>query len=252
MPDDRRIGPEDAEGPSAPVPAIAITGLRKNYQGLRPLRLRDLTLAPRGRLALSGLDAPAAEVLVNLITGATLPDEGLIRIFGRSTISITSETEWLSWLDQFGVLTPRAVLLEGLSVAQNLAVPFTLDLDPLPPDVLDRVARLAAEVGLDPVVLPRPVAGATPEIIARVHLARAIAPGPRILLLEHPSSGLPRDTIGGLAADVAAVATARGLALLMISEDPEFTRPLTGSAWRLEAATGVLRRRGTWSDWFRR
>ena len=65
------------------TPALEITGVTKSYQALRPLRLQSLTVAPGECVAISGVDAGAAEILVNLITGATLPDEGQIRVFGR-------------------------------------------------------------------------------------------------------------------------------------------------------------------------
>ena len=57
-------------------PLIDVRGVKKDYGGLRPLRLAALTLVPGDRVAITGLDAPAAEILVNILTGATLPDEG--------------------------------------------------------------------------------------------------------------------------------------------------------------------------------
>ena len=78
---------------------LEIEGLRKNYAGLRPLRLKRLSIAAAERVAVEGFDAAAAEVLVNLVTGATLPDEGVVRTFGRSTADIANGDEWLASLD---------------------------------------------------------------------------------------------------------------------------------------------------------
>ena len=64
------------------APVLDIADVRKTYSGLRPFRLRALAIAPAERVAVLGLDAAAAELLVNLVTGATLPDEGSIRILG--------------------------------------------------------------------------------------------------------------------------------------------------------------------------
>jgi ABC-type branched-subunit amino acid transport system ATPase component len=55
-------------------PAIQITGLRKNYGALRPLRIASLAVAPGERVAIGGIDAAGAELMVNLVTGASLPD----------------------------------------------------------------------------------------------------------------------------------------------------------------------------------
>ena len=47
----------------------------------------------------------------------------------------------------------------------------------------------------------------------RVHLARALALGPKLLIAEHPSAPLPRDTVAAFGADLAKAAQSRGLAL---------------------------------------
>src|SRR5688572_15748500 len=111
-------------------PVLRIERVTKNYQGLRPLRLASLVLLPGERVAIAGLDAPAAEVLVNLVTGAAVPDDGDISILGRRTTAIEHADDWLAWLDLFGIVSERGVLLEGASVQQNLAMPYTLAIDP--------------------------------------------------------------------------------------------------------------------------
>ena len=64
---------------------IALRGVRKDYRGLRPLRVEHFELRQGECVALLGFDRVAAEVLVNLITGATLPDAGDVDVFGAST-----------------------------------------------------------------------------------------------------------------------------------------------------------------------
>ena len=111
-------------------PVVEIAGLAKGYHGLRPLRVQSLAVEPGEAVAILGLDAPAAEMLINLLTGAMLPDAGEVRVFGRSTASIADSAEWLGVVDRFGLVSARAVLLEPLSVVQNLAMPFSLDIEP--------------------------------------------------------------------------------------------------------------------------
>src|SRR5262249_11127373 len=113
-------------------PILQIAGVIKDYRGLRPLRVQALSVTEGESVALVGLDQPSAEMLVNLVTGATLPDAGDIVAFGRSTREIADGTEWLAMVDRVGIVSERAVLLEALTVLQNLAMPFTLDIDPLP------------------------------------------------------------------------------------------------------------------------
>ena len=98
--------------------------------------------------AIVGVDQPMAETFVNLATGATLPDRGEVKVFGRPTSSINDSAEWLAIVDRFGIVSERAVLLDALSVIQNLAMPFTLEIEPPPDDVRIRAEQLAREVGL--------------------------------------------------------------------------------------------------------
>jgi ABC-type transporter Mla maintaining outer membrane lipid asymmetry ATPase subunit MlaF len=225
------------------VPVLQITNVRKTYQSLRPLRLRELSLATGERVSIAGLDAGAAEVVVNLVTGASVPDEGEILVLGRNTRSISDGDEWLASLDRFGIVSPRAVLLDSASLLQNLVMPFTLEIDPIPPDVAARAAALGAEVGIAPEWIDRPIAGLSPEVRIRAHLARAVALGPALLILEHPTAGLdPRDS-RTLAADVTRVASARSLATLIISEDADFTAAAATRRYTLHGASGELRTR---------
>jgi ABC-type transporter Mla maintaining outer membrane lipid asymmetry ATPase subunit MlaF len=232
--------------------ALEITGVTKSYQALRPLRLQSLTIAPGERVAVSGVDAGAAEILVNLITGASLPDEGQIRAFGRLTSDITDGKEWLTWLDQFGIVSTRSVLLDAATVAQNLAMPLTLQIDPIPPEIVEQVAALAHESGISGSGddwLSRMTGDVPPEIRVRIHLARAVALRPSLLLLEHPTATVPQPQRAAFADQVIAVTQGRGIGALVITQDDELARRVANRALRLEPATGVLKpvKRG----WFR-
>ncbi len=118
-----------------------------------------------------------AETFVNLVTGATLPDRGVVTIFGRPTSSIDDSAEWLAVVDRFGIVSERAVLLDALSVIQNLSIPFTLEIEPPPDDVRERAAALAREVGLEEHDWSRPVADL--DAAGRLRLRAGTGPGPR-------------------------------------------------------------------------
>lgn len=228
--------------------AIEITGLVKRYQSLRPLRIKSLNVAPRDRVAISGLDATAAELFVNVVNGAVLPDEGDIRVFGRSTRDLGTDTEWLEWLDRFGIMTNRAVLLESSSVAQNLALPLTVEIDPMSPDVEARVQRLAERVGLD-VDLSQPLSQIEQVHRARVHLGRAVAHDPALLLLEHPTLHVPAERAVAFASDVKRVVEETGATLLALTQDHAFAETVATRVLRLDAASGKLSSMSGWRRW---
>jgi ABC-type transporter Mla maintaining outer membrane lipid asymmetry ATPase subunit MlaF len=231
------------------APAIDIEGLVKDYGGLRPLRLRRLTVARAERVALSGLDATAAEVLVNIVNGAILPDAGEVRVFGRPTSAIANEDEWFASLDRFGIVTPRAVLLEASSVQQNLALPFTIDIDRVPEAVQEKTRALAAEVGLAEANLPARVDAFGQDVRMRVHLARAMASDPEVLLLEHPTAPIARDEVPALAETIVQLAGRRALTILAVTEDGGFADVVATVHYRLQGGTGALVSARGWRRW---
>lgn len=231
-------------------PVIQISGLVKDYRGLRPLRLESLLVREGERVAVSGVDATAAEVLVNLINGAILPDQGSIRVFGADTSAIVDETAWLASLDRFGIVTPRAVLLEGATLRQNLALPMTLDIDAIDGETGRRVDELAGRVGLAAARLDVAAGDAPPDERMRVHLARAVALQPRLVLLEHPTAGVPPELVTTFARDTLNVLAEAGLTALAVSNDEAFCDIVTQRAHRLNAATGKLSTPGRLRRWF--
>ena len=228
-------------------PVLHLSNVRKNYQAIRPLRVRALTISPGERIAISGLDAGAAEVLVNLVTGASVPDEGEVAVLGRNTASIADGDEWLASLDRFGIVSPRAVLIEAATIEENLAMPFTLQIDPIPRDVAAQVSALAAECGIPADALKQTTGEASPAVRTRLHFARALAPQPALLLLEHPTAALPDAAQKGFADDVLRVLEGRRMTTLAITQDKTFATRV-GRALELVPASGVLKpvRRG----WF--
>jgi predicted ABC-type transport system involved in lysophospholipase L1 biosynthesis ATPase subunit len=222
---------------------LEFAGLSKDYRGLRPLRIADLRVAAGDRVAILGFDQASAEAFVNLATGATLPDAGEVRVFGRSTAAISDSADWLATVDRFGIVSARAVLLDSLTVIQNLALPFTLDIEPPPDDVRARAEGLAREVGLPETSWMKPVAALDADGLVRVRLGRAIALDPAVLLLEHVSASVERNKVAQLGADMRALAAGRQCALVAVAADEEFARAVADSLLSLEPATGRLKPR---------
>jgi ABC-type lipoprotein export system ATPase subunit len=220
---------------------LKISGVQKRYRSLRPLRVQDLSIAPGERVAVSGFDAGAAEVLVNLVTGASVPDEGEVVILGQRTSDIAGGDAWLASLDRFGIVSPRGVLLEAATIEQNLAMPLTLAIDPVPPDILPQVEALARDCGIPETCLRDITGEATPDIRARMHLARAIALAPRLLVLEHPAADLSEPARGAFAKDLVAATEPRALAALIITADEGFARMAAHRALRVELSTGAVK-----------
>ncbi len=234
------------------APLLEVRGLVKDFQQLRPLRVRALIVAPGEIISLAGLDALAAEMFVHLVTGASLPDEGDIALFGGNTRTIPDTASWLQSLEGLGLVGARAVLLNGLSVLQNVAIPHTLAIEPIDPEHRPTVDAIAREVGLDEGVWETALGTAGPEVQFRVRLARALALSPSLIIAEHPSADLPREAVARVAADCRRIALARNLAFVALTADPEFARGLGGRSLTIRPATGEVAAAGGFVERFRR
>lgn len=232
-------------------PVLQVSGVQKTYGGLRPLRMAALEVQPGERVAISGLDATTAELFVNLLTGASLPDVGTIVTFGRPTSAVTEGDEWLASLDRFGIVSPRAVLLEGATVRQNLTLPFTLEIDDVPADLLQRVTVLARDAGISEQDLSRPVGELPAHTRMRAHLARAVALSPQLLLVEHPTADVAEAHRGPLGRDFAAVGDRYRTAMVVMTLDREFAAAAAHRLLALQPATGALDPWKGKRGWFR-
>jgi predicted ABC-type transport system involved in lysophospholipase L1 biosynthesis ATPase subunit len=231
-------------------PLVEIAGVVKSSAFPTPLRVRSLRVGAGERYTLTGFDAAAAETFVHLITGAALPDEGDVRVAGTSTRDIATDTAWLDSLDRFGLVTERAVLLEKLTIADNLALPITLAIDPIPDSVRPQVEQLADEVGLGRDRLGSAADALAPADRARLHLGRAIAADPSVLLVEYPTTPLDARTVASLGETIARVAAARGLAWIVLTDDERFAKAAGGTRLALQRATGELTAPGWWKRTF--
>jgi ABC-type taurine transport system ATPase subunit len=97
--------------------------------------------------------------------------------------------------------------------------------------------------------LEQQVGGIPPAVRARVHLARAVALGPELLLLEHPTATIPEGSERAAFGEVVArVCGARGLSALAITLDSAFAAAAAHRTLMLQPATGQLvpPRRSRW------
>ncbi len=223
-------------------PVLEMHRVSKRYSALRPLRIASVKIGSGERVTIAGLDAVAAELLVNLVTAAALPDTGEIRIFGRPTAEIASGDDWLASLDRFGIVSPRAVLLESATLQQNLAMPFTLEIDPVPSGVASNVRHLAVRSGIDPERWLGVRAGELPaDVRARAHFARALALEPRFILMEHPTADVQPAGRSALAADIVRAGSEPAVSMLILTNDEAFAKAVAPRNLQLNGATGELK-----------
>jgi predicted ABC-type transport system involved in lysophospholipase L1 biosynthesis ATPase subunit len=173
-----------------------------------------------------------------------------VALFGRNTRTITDTTAWLQSLDGVGMITARGILVEAFSVLQNVALSLTLDVDPIDARVVPQAGALAREAGIDTDLFDAPAGRVAPDVQMRVHVARAIALSPKLLVAEHPSAALPREAVADFGSDLARVARRRGIALVAITADDVLAKAIGGQQLELLPATGDLRPPGLFKKIF--
>jgi len=172
-----------------------------------------------------------------------------VRAFGRLTSDIRDSDTWLDALRAYGLLGVRTVLIDQLTVSQNLALPLTLDVDPMPDALQAQMRERAEELGLSGAVLDQFPAALTPLDLQRVRLGRALALEPRLLLAEHPTATLERADADAFARDMSRIVAARGMAALYITADRAFAEQAADEIVMLKPATGDFVSAVGWRRW---
>jgi ABC-type transporter Mla maintaining outer membrane lipid asymmetry ATPase subunit MlaF len=228
---------------------VELHGVAKDFQSLRPLRVANLTLHHGQSIALMGFDQGMAEVLVNLITGASVPDTGTVSVFGQPTASIKTAVDWVSTLDRFGLISERALLVDRFTAEQNLVMPLSLEIEDISPVLRARARSLADEVNLPPEELQKPTGSLPASSQLRIRLGRALALTPRIMLAEHPNALTSAADAQTFASDYARIVSSRELASLVITADHNFANAIAEEVLSFEPATGTLKPVPRWRRW---
>ena len=140
-------------------------------------------------MAVLGRSGTGKSVLLRLIIGLTQPDSGSVCIHGEDLAGLTLDQMSAIRL-KMGFLFQHAALYDSLTVAENVAFPMQHHRKGMSQsEQSDRVRDLLSEVGMDGSLdkMPSDISGGMQK---RVGLARALALGPEILLLDEPTAGL--------------------------------------------------------------
>jgi putative ABC transport system ATP-binding protein len=174
---------------------LKVRGLSKSYGGARPREvLRGVSLeVRRGEyIAVVGESGVGKSTLLNLVAGLDSPDRGSITLDGADLASLGDAGRTLLRRSRIGFVFQAFHLLPHLTVAQNVALPLSLnDIDPAQAQA--RLADMLAAVGLAAAAgaYPRELSGGEMQ---RVAIARALVHRPLLLLADEPTGNLDAET----------------------------------------------------------
>lgn len=171
--------------------AIRFENVVKNFHGTPLLRIDDLSIAEKECVAFYGLPEEFSEPLINLVTGATIPDEGTLKILGMDVREIDEESDWFQFVEKVGIYGSQSPLQEGVSIGENIAALYRAGNESMEePRLSTSVLSLANLVHLTIADLAKLVSEASSSLRMKIKLARALAHRPSILVLTDPTTDL--------------------------------------------------------------
>ena len=177
---------------------LEVRSVFKEYGGLSVLADISLALPERGLFALCGPNGAGKSTLLNVIGGSVPPTSGQVMLNGADITKRPPNERFYQGVSR----TFQAVhLIKGRTVLDNVAVAclashtssiVTRISRSRLAEARDKAASALADLGMADLA-DREVSSLTLETQRMVELARALAPNPRLLLLDEPASGLSED-----------------------------------------------------------
>jgi branched-chain amino acid transport system permease protein len=194
--------------------ALRAGGISLAFAGLRVLKEVDLTLAPGEALGLIGPNGAGKTTLVNVLSGFQAPDAGAVSLDG---VDVTGRSPSRLANDGLGRTFQAALPFPHLSSLESVAV-GAMGIGVGRRQALARAADVLGRLNLrEQATLP---AGSLPPGSQRLlGIARALAIGPRYLLLDEPAAGLNEIECEELVAILRKVLADFGCGILLIEHD---------------------------------
>ena len=213
---------------AASPPLLAIEGVGHSFGGFRVLSGVNFDVSHGGLVGLIGPNGSGKTTLFNIICGFIHPLAGRVLFDGRALNSssvVQRSRQGLVRTFQtprvFEHLTVLENVMAGLYKCSQGGILASMLRLPLARREMGRMEDQAAATcdafGLGS--MKQTAAGSlTAGARRNVELARAAVSGPRILLLDEPSSGLSKEEVDQLREQLARINTS-GLAILLVSHD---------------------------------
>ncbi|WP_239339250.1 branched-chain amino acid ABC transporter permease/ATP-binding protein [Frankia sp. CiP3] len=215
-------GPRDAG--TVPARALEIRNVTVRFGGVVALDNVDLTVPPATVIGILGPNGAGKTTLIDAVTGYAQPAAGSVSLGGRDIGTLSPHLRAreglcrsFQSLELFDDMTVRENLLAAADPHDRRA--WLRDLvrpggDQLPAGVVRAVRDMGLEDVLD--VKAESLSYGQRRSVA---IARSLAAGPSVLLLDEPAAGLDQDESRALGELLRRLADERGIGVLLIEHD---------------------------------
>jgi ABC-type lipoprotein export system ATPase subunit len=218
---------EEHDSPLArPAPAekrhraeVALDSVWKSYDGESVIERFSWSFEPERLHVVAGPSGSGKTTLLNLAGGLERPDRGEVWVGGERIDGFGPE-ESARWRQRvLGYVSQHSTLVGFLSARENVELGLTLR-GFAPAEATRRAAEWLAWVGVADVA-DRPGDRLSGGEQRRVALARALAPGPRLLLADEPTAHLDRLSGRRVIALLRRAVAEGGVTVITASHDPD-------------------------------
>ncbi|MDR6266679.1 MULTISPECIES: urea ABC transporter ATP-binding protein UrtD [Rhodobacterales] len=208
---------------------LEVSGVSVSFDGFRAINNLTFQIGSAELRAVIGPNGAGKTTFMDIVTGKTKPDKGVI-LWGEKSVSLIGMSEAKIARGGIGRKFQKPTVFEDQSVQENLLMALRKDRSPLAvlffkPSAadLDRVAELAGDIGLSDALLR--VSGELSHGQKQwLEIGMLLAQEPRLLLVDEPAAGMTPAEREKTTAILVEAAKTR--AVVVVEHDMEFVRRL--------------------------
>lgn len=203
----------------------------------------DLAVGEGEFVAITGASGSGKSTLLHMLGGITRPSSGRVLLEGVDLAGLSDDALAAIRRRRIGFVFQRYNLLPELSLAENVALPLTLD------GVAAAQSAAAARAALEAVGMAHRATHRPDELSGgeqqRGAIARALVTGPAVVLADEPTGALDSENSGRVVALLLRLVKERGQTVLLVTHDPAVAavagRTVRMRDGRIESDTAVGR-----------
>ena len=169
-------------------PVIELRNVSKSFGDDVVLQNLSLTIQTGKTTVIAGQSGSGKSVLLRLMNGLTIPDEGEVILFGQN-LSHVSERVRTELRKRCTMVFQNYALIDSMTVAENIGFPLAQNTKMPAKEIRRLVEDLLEMLELSHAIdaMPASLSGGMKK---RVALARAVITNPEVVLFDEPTTGL--------------------------------------------------------------